>query len=76
MSPAELTAWKYALGIEKPAEEKTECVVILKFVDFSGKESTLITDMNLNLDDSVEDQIYEMYPNVKDFKWVEKNKFE
>jgi len=75
LSEQELKAWEHALSISEKDNE-TDCVVILIFEDFKGNRSTLITDMKLNLDDSVENQIYSMYPNVIDFKWVEKDRFE
>lgn len=75
LSEQELKAWENALSISEK-DNATDCVVILIFEDFKGNRSTLITDMKLNLDDSVENQIYSMYPNVIDFKWVEKDRFE
>lgn len=76
LSLAEITAWEYALGIKKEPDNKTDCVVILFFEDFKGNKSTLITDMKLDIDESIEDQIYSMYPNVMDFKWVERDMVE
>ena len=74
LSEEQLLAWSKSL--EENKDNKTDCAVILSFEDFRGNKTTLITDMRLNLDDCVEKQICSVYPNVLDFKWVEKEKLE
>ena len=48
-----------------------ECLVYLTMMTDSGYTQTYTTTVMLNLDESVEDQVFSLFPDAYDFSWVE-----
>ena len=75
LSEEDLLKWEIALGIKKEVQ-KVECLIQLINYDDEGQRYTYNTIMMLDLDSSVEAQIFSQYPEAENFVWVETKELE
>ena len=74
LSKQDMLDWEQALKIWNTRKNIKECVVYVWTYSDNGNRLTCMDTMMLNLDESVEDQIYKRFPDIEGFSWYEVEK--